>query len=104
VARAVFHWYSGPLDVLGRLLEDGYCISATPALARSQAHRAAIALAPPERILLETDAPVPWQGRPSTPADLPLALTALADLRGWSEAETAALTTANTERLLQSCR
>src|SRR4030043_159410 len=32
VKRAVFHWYTGPLLTLERILSGGYFISATPAL------------------------------------------------------------------------
>lgn len=31
--RVVFHWYSGTLDILDRIIADGYYVSATPALA-----------------------------------------------------------------------
>ena len=56
IKRAVFHWYSGPLDMLDRVLDAGFHISATPSAATSQPHRAALAHAPLERILVETDA------------------------------------------------
>ena len=55
VKKAVFHWYSGPLETLSDLLQDGYYVSATPALAYSPPHRAAMRQAPLERILIETD-------------------------------------------------
>lgn len=70
VEKAVFHWYSGPLEVLGKILADGFFISATPALSYSPPHQAAVAAAPLSRILLETDAPVEYQGKVSEPADL----------------------------------
>ena len=70
ISRAVFHWYSGPLEVLEQILANGYHISATPALGYSPLHQAAVQLAPLEHILLETDAPVVYQGKASEPADL----------------------------------
>jgi len=42
IRRAVFHWYSGPLGLLDKILSEGYYISATPALIYSQPHREAI--------------------------------------------------------------
>ena len=33
VKMAVFHWYSGPLDILKSIIDSGYYVSATPALA-----------------------------------------------------------------------
>ncbi len=70
IERAVFHWYSGPLPLLDEILEAGYLISATPALAYSPPHQEAIKRAPIERILLETDTPVSYQGRESRPKDV----------------------------------
>lgn len=58
VARAVFHWYSGPLDVLDDILQNGYYVSTTPSLAYSPQSREAIQHAPIERVLIETDTPV----------------------------------------------
>jgi len=63
VKRAVFHWYSGPLDVLDRILEAGYYVSASPSLAQSPQSREAIAHAPLERTLIETDTPVFYRYR-----------------------------------------
>ena len=62
VSRAVFHWYSGPLDVLDDLLAAGYWISATPSLAASLQAREAVRHAPINRTLLETDTPVFYRG------------------------------------------
>jgi TatD DNase family protein len=82
VPRAVFHWYSGPLEVLRRILDDGFLISATPALSYSPPHREAVIFAPLERILIETDAPVTYQGRASEPADLIVTARELSRLKG----------------------
>ncbi|HBR14810.1 MAG TPA: hypothetical protein DD723_04605 [Candidatus Omnitrophica bacterium] len=56
--KAVFHWYSGPLDVLDKILAKGYYISATPSLAYSSQLREAVSHAPVEQTLIETDCPV----------------------------------------------
>lgn len=58
IKKAVFHWYSGPADILKEILECGYCVSASPALSYSPQHRDAIANAPIEQTLIETDSPV----------------------------------------------
>ncbi len=98
--RVVFHWYSGPLDLLQDLIDQGYYISATPAAEYSRDHRAALKEAPVERILVETDSPVFMRnrGRNSEPADLPITVKALAKLKDASEEEIALATTMNAER------
>jgi len=95
VEKAVFHWYSGPLDVLRKLLDRGYYISATPAAAYSKEHRAAIQSTPMENLLLETDSTVTYQGLPSEPAHLLQTLSAVADLKGEKRETVAEKTTGN---------
>jgi TatD DNase family protein len=96
IARAVFHWYSGPLDVLQEILADGYFISATPALAYSPPHQAAIQAAPLDRILIETDAPVVYQEKQSEPAHLVVTAQELSRVKGIELSEVIETTTANT--------
>lgn len=95
IRKAVFHWYSGPAGILARLLDDGYFISCTPALAFSPAHRAAAQLAPLSRILVETDCPVAYAGKVSEPADLLTTLRELASLKALPIEEVARVTAEN---------
>ncbi len=96
IERAVFHWFSGEKEVLTRMLDSGYLISVTPALAYSPSHREAAAFAPLERILVETDAPVEYQGKISEPADLIFTLRELALIKGLSVEEVGRGTERNT--------
>lgn len=77
------------------LLEDGYTVSATPALEYSKGHIEAIRRALLDRILIETDCPVAYRGKPSRPADLLTTLRALARIKALDEAEGARATTHN---------
>ncbi len=95
VERAVFHWYSGPADILENLLEAGYYVSATPALAYSEPHRRAIERAPLGQILLETDCPVNYGQRDSRPSDVFVTLDHVSRIKGCDPAEVAAVTTAS---------
>jgi TatD DNase family protein len=97
VERAVFHWYSGPAGVLKEIFERGYFISATPAAAYSERHRRAIKMVPLDRLLLETDAPEVYQGNPSEPKDLFIALKAVSELKGQEPAEIADQTFLNAQ-------
>lgn len=100
IEKAVFHWYSGPLDVLERIVADGYYVSCTPALAYSTHHQAAIRQVLLERILIETDCPVAYRGRISEPAHLTDTLAHLSHLRGLPLAEAARITSANAREFL----
>ncbi len=72
--KVLFHWFSGPVDLLNEVLEKGYFISATPSLAYSPQAREAVLHAPLDRILIETDSPVFYReeegGFKATPKDV----------------------------------
>ena len=75
---------------------------------KSQVIRDAAVLAPSHRILVETDAPflapIPLRGQRNEPALMTHTAVALAELRGISTEELAALTTANFKNLFPSAR
>jgi TatD DNase family protein len=103
--KAVFHWYTGTTSVLRDIIDSGYYISVTPAIEYHEEHRRAVKETPLEQLLLETDCPVTYaRGREgefiATPADAARSLKGAAALKGLSEAEIAAKTTENAERLL----
>lgn len=59
--KALFHWYSGPVDILREIIACGYYVSTSPSLAYSQQSQDAIREAPINRVLLETDCPVHYR-------------------------------------------
>ncbi len=98
VRRALFHWYSGPLDILDGILEAGYYVSTSPSVAYSPQSREAMAHAPLERILVETDSPVRYNGpQPfdAEPKDVLRTLTALSRLKNKDEAIVLGIVNAN---------
>jgi TatD DNase family protein len=102
--KAVFHWYTGTSSVLRDIINHGYYISATPAVAYHEEHRQAVKEAPLDRLLLETDSPVVYaRGREGEfragPADVVRSLKGAAELKGLSEAEMAEITTENAGKL-----
>ncbi|HOW36050.1 MAG TPA: TatD family hydrolase [Candidatus Omnitrophota bacterium] len=102
VKRAVFHWYSGPLDVLDEILTCGYLISATPALGLSPQHREAIGHARIEDLLIETDCPVFYRegegGFRSTPKDVFKTLKFYGQLKNISEEKAAGIFCENSRK------
>lgn len=104
VGKAVFHWYSGPNEVLKKILDNGYFISATPAVEYSPKHRNAIEMTPVESILLETDTPVKYKGVPSEPSDVTKVLNMVAKIKNISIDKLANITTNNACKLFDiSC-
>lgn len=85
--KAEFHWYSGPIDVLKDILDAGYVISTSPSVAYSEQSREAVAYAPLEQLLIETDCPVYYRnketgdGFQAEPKDVFRTLKAVCDLK-----------------------
>lgn len=95
VELAVFHWYTGPDNVLREILDAGYFVSATLAAEYHAEHRRAVREAPLDKLLLETDCPVVYQGHRSEPADVTRSLLAASELKGLDADVMAERTTQN---------
>ncbi len=93
--KAIFHWYSGPLDLIPRIAADGYYMSATPALLYNPYHAKAITAVPLSNLLLETDTPVHYQDLAARPVHVQVTLREVARVRGVPTEELAAQTTRN---------
>jgi TatD DNase family protein len=82
VGPAIFHWYSGSVSILDRILEAGHYLSFNPAMIRSKNGQRIIARVPADRVLVETDGPYTTvAGRPTTPQDVDVVYTYLAALQ-----------------------
>jgi len=100
VEKAVFHWYSGPLELLDEIFAHNYYISATPALAYSKPHQAAVRKAPIANLVLETDCPVQYGDLKSKPEHVLRTLELAARIKELDPEEVAEATTRNAGRLL----
>lgn len=102
VKKAVFHWYSGSLDILKEILNQGFFISATPALKYSPQHQEAVKFAPIEKLFLETDSPVFYGERETgfraEPQDVFKTLPLVSQIKDISEEAVARITTDNAKK------
>ncbi|AVV42190.1 AraC family transcriptional regulator [Streptomyces sp. P3] len=102
--RTVFHCYSGDAEMAGVCARAGYFMSfaGNVTFKNAQNLRDAVAVAPAELLLVETDAPfltpAPYRGRPNAPYLIPVTVRALAAVRGVDEDVLAAALAANTAR------
>jgi len=62
VERAVFHWHKAPPDVTREIVESGYLVSVTPDVVYRERDRELVERVPLESLLVESDAPWPYQG------------------------------------------
>ncbi len=103
-ARVVFHCFSGDVAMVKQCAEAGYVMSfaGNVTFANAQPLRDAAAAAPPELVLVETDAPVltpvPNRGRPNSPAMVAYTLRYLAEVKGMAVADLCDAVTATAAR------
>ncbi|MFG2985292.1 TatD family hydrolase [Streptomyces sp. NPDC048258] len=102
--RTVFHCYSGDAEMARECAAAGYYMSfaGTVTFKNAAPLREALAVAPLELVLVETDAPyltpAPYRGRPNAPYLIPLTVRAMAAVRGLDEDAMATALAANTAR------
>ncbi|UQX01508.1 TatD family hydrolase [Streptomyces sp. RerS4] len=102
--RTIFHCYSGDAEMARECAAAGYYMSfaGTVTFKNAGALREALAVAPLELVLVETDAPyltpAPYRGRPNAPYLIPLTVRAMAAVRGIDEDAMATALAANTAR------
>ena len=102
-AGFMLHAFSGTAEIIRELLPLNAFFSLAGSVTQPGNHRVrnAASQVPADRLLIETDAPdflpasMPDRALPNEPANLPLVLKAVAELRACSAAELAERTTAN---------
>ena len=86
--RWVMHCFSGDADFAKQCLDRGAYLSfaGTVTFKNAQPLRDALLVVPPDRLLVETDAPyltpAPYRGRPNASYLVPLTMRAMAEVRG----------------------
>ena len=104
----ILHSYSGPLELIPRLIELNCWFSFSGSITRSNNRRGhdAVRAVPEGRLLIETDAPdLPpvidhRVTEPNMPANLVYTLDKVAELRGWTKENTAASIWRNAHNVL----
>ena len=100
--RVVFHCFSGGEELARICNSEGWYMSFAGTLTFKNAAnlRAALAIAEPQRLLVETDAPFltphPHRGRPNASYLVPYTVRAMAELTGWELSEICSRIATNT--------
>lgn len=102
--RTVFHCFSGDAEMAEVCAANGWFMSfaGNVTFKNAQPLRDALTVAPPELVLVETDAPfltpAPYRGRPNAPYLIPVTVRAMAEVKGMTEDALAEHVAANTAR------
>ncbi|MCD6421019.1 MAG: TatD family hydrolase [Thaumarchaeota archaeon] len=62
IEKAVIHWYSGPIELLEEIAQNGYMITINPAVKIQEKHRRVLEEAELNIILTESDSPYRYRG------------------------------------------
>lgn len=92
---ALLHWFTHSRKLAARAAAGGVLVSAGPAVLGSEDSLRVAASVPADRIVLESDAPVPLAGVASDPAQVPAVAAALARAAGVPPEELASRVYAN---------
>jgi TatD DNase family protein len=84
--RVLLHWFSNPISVLSKVVENGYYITEGLPTAYSNGIREVVRKVPLTNLLTETDGPVrffkqPFNGKRTTPAFIPTVVKAIAEIK-----------------------
>ena len=84
VDRVLFHWYTGPLNLIQELRDYGYYISINAAIKIQEKSRTVAREAPLNMILLESDGPYEYRGITLEPPMVREAANIVAEIKGVS--------------------
>jgi len=99
--RVLLHAFDGKVSSAAPAVEAGYFFSVPPSVVRSEQKRKLVRGLPLSCLLLESDSPVlgPDPGERNEPANVLVSLRAIAEIKGVSPEEVAAVTEENVRRL-----
>ena len=84
--KVLLHWFSNPISVLSKVVDNGYYITEGPPTLYSNGIREVVKRIPLTNLLTETDGPVrffkhPFNGKRTTPAFIPSVVEAIAEIK-----------------------
>ncbi len=101
VEKAMFHWYTGPQDLVEVIGEMGYKISVNPAIKIQEKHAKIAATTPLNYIVFESDAPYNYRGLKLTPTMIRESIALVAKLKNTTQSHVEEIAELNSRRLLK---
>ncbi|BFH74155.1 TatD family hydrolase [Sulfurisphaera javensis] len=87
VKKAIFHWYTGPEQLLKDIEGAGYFITVNPSVTFQKKHQNIVVKAPLDIILTESDGGYEYKGRMLEPIYIPEAISEISRLKNVKEDE-----------------
>lgn len=93
VRKVLFHWFSGPAELVSKIVESGYYVSEGPSSVFSSRTQKIVKLIPLSNLLTETDGPVrfggPFYGKMTAPSFIPQVVKSIAEIKKMKETDVA---------------
>ncbi|QOJ78420.1 TatD family hydrolase [Infirmifilum lucidum] len=87
VKRAIFHWYTGPLDLLREIISSGLLVSINASLKVQRKARQVVLATPLQSMLTESDGPYNYRGLNLNPLLIPELVAEIAGLKNVTEGQ-----------------
>lgn len=100
IKRALFHWYSGPPEMLAEISARGYMISINPTVKVSKKHLMIAKQAPLRILTFESDGPYMYRGVTLKPSLIPETLKLIAKVREFDVLELVTIVNENLFKFL----
>ncbi len=100
VRKAMFHWYTGPKELIDKITVAGFYISINPALKIQKKHQEIARITPLEYLVLESDGPYNYRGLRLSPLMIPESISLIAQLKDISKDLVASRAAENSRKLL----
>jgi len=91
--KVLMHWFTASEKLVKEVIDSGWFISFGPSILGSEHFNSIVKRVPLSNLLLETDAPVHFNGKPSEPSWIPLIAKKVSELKGISLKEVEETTT-----------
>lgn len=102
---AIFHWYSGPINLISEIVNAGYYFSVNPAMTKSANGQSVINKIPLERLLTESDGPfIEIENRSIHPKDVQKVLEFISQTRNMPVIDIEKLIDNNFQNLIRNIR
>lgn len=105
IKSAIFHWYSGPINLIEEIVEAGYYFSINTAMIKSKVGQSIIKSIPINKILTETDGPfIEVNGRKVRPFDVKLVEIYLSTLWQKDSLEVSSIIESNFSKIISGIK
>lgn len=81
IEKANFHWYTGPMDLLEKIMERNYTISINPAILIQKRHKSIAEKIHLNNLLTESDGPYRYRGLNLSPSLIPRLVSTLSKIK-----------------------